>query len=38
MDPHRCGSPEEPCVTITYEREISEWVEVDRVKKGTADD
>lgn len=28
MDPHRCGDPSEPCVTITYEREVSEWKQV----------
>lgn len=29
MDPHRCGDPTEPCVTYTYERQVSEWELVD---------
>ncbi len=35
MDPHRCGHPDEPCVTITEEREVSDWVVVDTVKRGS---
>lgn len=32
MDPHRCGNPDEPCVTITEQREVSDWeiVSVER--------
>ena len=34
MDPHRCGHPDEPCITVVLEREVSPWVEVSRVVKG----
>lgn len=30
MDPHRCGDPDEPCVTIKMEREVSDWQLVNR--------
>lgn len=33
MDPHRCGHPDEPCITVIYEREVSDWVVVDKVEK-----
>lgn len=28
MDPHRCGDPNEPCVIVRYEREVSPWKQV----------
>jgi hypothetical protein len=34
MDPHRCGHPDEPCITVVREREISDWSEVSREIKG----
>lgn len=35
MDPHVCGNTDEPCVTITYERKVTPWREVNRVTQGT---
>lgn len=34
MDPHHCGDPNEPCVTITQEREVTDWETVSRVRRG----
>ena len=34
MDPHRCGHPDEPCITITKEREVSDWVVTSKETKG----
>lgn len=33
MDPHRCGDPAEPCVTITETRKVTPWRETARVKR-----
>lgn len=34
MDPHRCGDPREPCVTLKLEREVTDWVLTEKVAKG----
>lgn len=34
MDPHRCGARDEPCVTITEEREVGPWKIVNKTIKG----
>lgn len=34
MDGHRCGDPDEPCITITEEREVSDWKVVKRETRG----
>jgi hypothetical protein len=35
MDPHRCGDPDEPCVTVTEQREVSDWKVVKTETIGT---
>ena len=34
MDPHNCGDPNEPCVKITQEREVTNWETVETEAKG----
>lgn len=34
MDPHVCGNPDEPCVLVVKEREVSDWSETSRTTKG----
>lgn len=34
MDPHRCGHPDEPCITVTSEREVTDWEVVSKETKG----
>lgn len=33
MDQHRCGDEKEPCVKITYERQVSDWKVVGKEQK-----
>lgn len=34
MDPHRHGHPDEPCMTLTFQREVSDWELVEKVSNG----
>lgn len=34
MDPHKCGDPNEPCETITYQRSVTPWAETGCLSRG----